>query len=134
MALLRVAVGALALLLAGCGDAGGRGSERQTIMSDHGLLRIEVRPTPDPPVRGDNVVQLVITNAAGAPVDGLQLDAQPWMPAHGHGTSVIPTVTAQGGGQYQLDHVYLYMAGTWELRLAFTGTESDTATPAFSVP
>jgi len=104
------------------------------MMTDHGLLHLDVLPTPDPPIRGDDVVVVAVTDANGAPVDGLALDAQPWMPSHGHGTSVMPTVTPQGGGRYRIDHVYLYMAGTWELRLSFSGTESDTATPAFDIP
>ena len=124
-----------ALLLAACGsDAGTRASQHQTIKSDHSLLHVDVLPAPDPPVRGSDTIDLSITNAAGAPVDGLQIDAQPWMPAHGHGTSVTPTLVAQGGGRYQLENVYLYMAGTWELRLTFSGPETDTATPTFDIP
>jgi YtkA-like protein len=124
-----------ALIFAAC-DSGGstRTSQHQTIMSDHSLFHVDVLPTPDPPIRGTDNVILSITDAAGAPVDGLQIDAQPWMPAHGHGTSVVPTLSAQGGGRYQLQNVYLYMAGTWELRLTFSGPESDTATPTFDIP
>jgi hypothetical protein len=98
------------------------------------MLHLDVMPTPDPPVRGDVSVDLVITDSAGGPVDNLQVAAQPWMPSHGHGTSVVPTVMALGGGHYRIDHVYFYMAGTWELRLTFSGRENDTATPAFSIP
>jgi YtkA-like len=126
---------AICFALVACGsDPASRPSERQTMMTDHGLLHLDVLPTPDPPIRGDDVVEVAVTDANGAPVDGLTLDAQPWMPSHGHGTSVVPTVTPEGGGRYRIDHVYLYMAGTWELRLSFSGTESDTATPAFDIP
>ena len=111
-----------------------RSSQHQTIMSDHALLHIDVLPAPDPPIRGTDTIDLVVTDGAGAPIDSLQIAAQPWMAAHGHGSSVIPTVTPQGGGRYQLTNVYLYMAGTWELRLTFSGSESDTATPIFDIP
>jgi YtkA-like protein len=126
---------AICFALVACGsDPASRPSEHQTMITDHGLLHLDVLPTPDPPIRGDDVVEVAVTDANGAPVDGLTLDAQPWMPSHGHGTSVVPTVTPEGGGRYRIDHVYLYMAGTWELRLSFSGTESDTATPAFDIP
>jgi hypothetical protein len=135
VALVRLSFALIFVSLGACAsDPGNRPSERQTIMSDHGLLRIDVVPTPDPPIRGDDSIDVLITDATGAPVENLQLAAQPWMPSHSHGTSVMPTITAQGGGHYRIDHVYFYMAGTWELRLTFSGMESDTATPAFSIP
>lgn len=128
-------VAACAFLFVACGgDASPRTSQHQTILSDHQLLHVDVLPAPDPPIRGTDTVDLAITDASGAPVDGLQITAQPWMAAHGHGTSVTPTLAAQGGGHYQLENVYLYMAGTWELRLTFAGPESDTATPTFDIP
>jgi hypothetical protein len=123
------------LLLAACGsDAGTRTSQHQTLLSDHSLFHVDILPAPDPPVRGTDTIDLSITNASGAPVEGMQIAAQPWMPAHGHGTSVVPMLAEQGGGRYQLQNVYLYMAGTWELRLTFSGQESDTATANFDIP
>ena len=126
--------------LAACGsDAGGvranfPAAPQQMIVSDHGVLHIAVRTAPDPPIRGDNRVRLDVTDAAGMPIDGLDLTMQPWMPAHSHGTSVTPAVAPQSGGVYEVDNVYLYMAGTWQLRLSFSGTETDTATPVFDIP
>ena len=131
---MRFAIASVLLFAACGGDAGTHASQHQAIVSDHSLLHIDLLPAPDPPIRGSDTIDLSITDGSGAPVDGLQIAAQPWMPAHGHGTSVTPTLAAQGGGRYQLQNVYLYMAGTWELRLTFSGPESDTATPTFDIP
>ena len=80
-------------------------------------------------------MRLDLTDAAGGgPVDGLTVSVQPWMPAHGHGTSIVPSVMPMGSGAYEIDDVYLYMAGTWQVRIAFSGTESDTAVPSFDIP
>src|SRR5262245_32592474 len=86
-----------------------------TMASEQSKLVIEVRTAPaQPPERGVNSVQLLITDMNGVPQDGIDLTSKPWMPAMGHGSAVEPTVTARGKGTYVLDNVYLYMAGHWE--------------------
>lgn len=105
------------------------------ITSDEGKLTIEVRTGPaQPPVRGRSDVQLTVRDAQGAFVDGLSLDATPWMPAMGHGTSVEPVPVGHGDGLYSLRNVSLYMAGRWEVRTKFSGVVMDSATPVFDVP
>jgi len=130
-----------AALAAACGGASGSESASFPVAplfvlpSDGMTLSIEVRTAPDqPPQRGVASVELVVNDAMGAPIDGLDVMALPWMPSMGHGTSVAPTVTAQGKGTYVLDSVYLYMPGHWELRTSFSGTVNDRATPSFDVP
>jgi hypothetical protein len=145
----RVAV-ALALAVAGC-SSGGReqgggsgagsgapptfpGDPLTTTPTDTGSLRIDVRTSPQPPVRGTIGVELAITNAAdGTPVDGLTLDVKPWMPSMGHG-SAVPSVTAEGAGKYLVTDVYLYMPGLWQLQTKLSGPVADNATPSFDVP
>jgi hypothetical protein len=128
-------------LVSACGGARApeSASFRETplavVPSDDMMLSIEVRTLPDqPPERGVASVQLVVKDAAGMPVDGLDVAALPWMPSMGHGTSISPMSSAQGKGTYRLDNVYLYMPGHWELRTSFSGTVDDSATPAFDVP
>jgi hypothetical protein len=105
-----------------------------TATSDSSALVLAVRTSPQPPSRGTNEVQLTVTQASdGAPVDGLTLDVEPWMPAMDHGTST-PTVTPQGGGVYLVTEVYLYMPGVWELRTSISGSVTDHATPQLTVP
>jgi hypothetical protein len=103
----------------------------ETISSASGGYRIEVRTSPQPPTTGVLAVELRVRDAKGAPVDGLTIAATPVMPAHTHGASVRPSVTAKGGGVYVLDDVSLFMAGKWELRTKLTtasGEEDATIT------
>jgi hypothetical protein len=131
-----------ALSAVGCGAAAPEDSGPPVFPADaltvasstSGSLRVEVRTDPQPPVRGAIRGQLFIADATGAGVDGLDVTVLPWMPAHGHGTSVSPGVTAQGGGLYLVDQLYLYMAGTWELRTTISGALDDAAVPALEVP
>jgi hypothetical protein len=106
----------------------------QTIASDSGALTIAVRYAPDPPTAGDDAAQLTITDASGAAVTGLDLTVVPWMPAHGHGTSVDPTVTETAPGVFLASSLYLFMPGTWELRMTIGGTVDDTAKTSFDIP
>jgi hypothetical protein len=104
------------------------------VTSDQGRLAIEVRTGPSqPPGRGETDVKLVVRDAAGQLVDGLDIEVTPWMPLMGHGTSVTPAVSGGGAGTYFLRTVSMYMPGVWELRTTFSGTVMDTATPVFEV-
>jgi hypothetical protein len=42
------------------------------------------------------------------------------MPDHQPGTSVVPGVTAQSGGNYQISPLYLFMSGYWEITVNLT--------------
>ena len=55
------------------------------------------------------------------------------MPAMGHGTTVVPSVSPAGEGVYDLSNVYLYMAGQWQLRTSMSGGASDSAAPDLMV-
>ena len=106
----------------------------QMVTSDSGALTIAVRFAPDPPTAGEDAAQLVFTDATGAPVAGLDLSVVPWMPAHGHGTSVNPTVTETEPGVFVASPLYLFMPGSWELRMTTAGTVDDTAKASFEIP
>ena len=102
--------------------------------SDAGGLHIELRAAPDPLVRGQNVVEISVHDSSGLPVDGLTLSLLPWMPSHGHGTSVRPAITPTGEGVFIANPLYLFMAGQWELRMTFEGGIHDTATAIVDIP
>ena len=110
-----------------------------TITSDSGKLHVDVRTSPSqPPTRGQQSVQLVITDETGAPQTGLALDTTPWMPAMGHGASVTPSVSETTPGTYMIADVDMFMPGTWELRTtiaeADSGTSADHVAPSFQIP
>jgi hypothetical protein len=130
-------VGAVAL--AACGGGGGPplsfpATALQTLASGSGSLQIEVRTSPQPPVRGVDAAQYTVTDAQHAPVLHLGLQVTPWMPDMGHGSSIVPTVEEQGNGVYVLTDVDLAMPGAWQLRTTFTGSVSDSVAPQFQIP
>lgn len=89
---------------------------------------------PAPPARGTNTWTLSITDAAGAPQTGATVNVTPFMPDHGHGTSVVPTVTAQGN-DYAIANLYLFMPGVWRVTIDATANgATDSAVFMFCVP
>jgi ABC-type glycerol-3-phosphate transport system substrate-binding protein len=103
--------------------------------SESGDLTIEIRTWPaQPPPRGLDAVEYRITGKDGAPVDGLQIDVLPWMPAMGHGASVSPSVTATGDGRYRIDDVDFFMPGQWVLHTSIAGGSTDGVVPEFQIP
>jgi hypothetical protein len=129
--------------LLGCGVDAGAPSDSgsaagspldETLPSDGGHWQINIRSDPPVPRKGTLDVTYLVTDAAGAPVDGLVLQVLPWMPAHGHGTSASVAVTPLGNGAYLASPVYLYMAGHWELQTEIAGDVSDSVVPTIDIP
>jgi hypothetical protein len=105
-----------------------------TVQSESGAVSIEVRTAPtQPPGRGLVTVDYLITGADEMPLDGVELQVVPWMPAMGHGASDEPLVEAQGEGHYQLSKVSLFMPGSWELRTKIAGPVEDSAIITFQI-
>jgi hypothetical protein len=130
-------VGAAAL--AACGGGGAPpvsfpATALQTLASSSGLLQIEVRTSPQPPLRGVDAAQYTVADAQHAPVLHLAIAVVPWMPDMGHGSAITPTVTEQGNGVYVLTDVDLAMPGAWQLRTTFSGAVADSVTPQFQIP
>lgn len=139
---MRSVLVSLAAILVGCAAAGPGagppefdGAPVAILASDSGRLVVSVWTWPAPLSRGVDAVRLRIADAAGAPVDGAAVTATPWMPAHGHGTSVEPSVTPGGDGVYDVDDVLFYMDGRWELRtrIDVPGADADTLVATFDV-
>jgi hypothetical protein len=111
-----------------------------TVASASGQLSIDLWWSPQQPTVGYDATQLAITDAAGAPVTGLTLTVVPFMPAHGHGASVEPTVSESAPGVYVATPLDFFMAGHWELMTAISrsgdggGTIDDSALPTVDVP
>jgi len=132
---------ALAVTLSACSGppTAGTGEFPQepllALTSESGALQVEVRTLPDqPPTRGDVSMQLAISDVqTGEPAAGLQLQVLPWMPAMGHGTSIQPTLFESAPGIYQLDHLVLFMPGTWQIRTELQGVVSDHVVPTLEI-
>lgn len=120
------------------------GAPATTVASASGGLSIDVWWSPAQPIVGYDATQLAISDDNGAPVSGLSLSIVPWMPAQGHGPSVLPTVMEVSPGTYVAAPIDFFMAGQWELRTAITSAADgggadgaiidDTAKPTVNVP
>jgi hypothetical protein len=123
---------ALALVvLTACGGGAAPGSalvfaaEPSQVVRTEGGIELAVFELADRAVaRGVNTVRVVPSAAVGT------LAVTPWMPVMGHGSSVTPTVEAEGGG-FVVTELYLAMPGRWELRCDVG--ERDHATLAFDI-
>ncbi len=103
--------------------------------SENGAFHVEVRTAPaQPPTRGEATIEYRVTGDDGKPRDGLTLTVVPWMPDMGHGASVAPVVTAEGGGRYVVSGVEMFMPGRWEMRTTIAGATQDHVTPTFQIP
>ena len=59
---------------------------------------------------------LVVTSAAGSPVEGATISVDGGMPAHDHGLPTQPRVTRElSAGRYLLEGMRFHMAGAWEI-------------------
>lgn len=110
------------------------GSSAQTVTSASGQLTIAVRWSPSVPLRGSDAAELTFLDVAGNPVDGLDVSIVPWMPAHGHGTSVQPGIMPTAPGVQVATPLYLFMSGEWQLRMTITGAMDDTAIATVEIP
>ena len=85
--------------------------------STAGMKVTLVSSDPAPPIRGTNNWSLKVENAPG------EITVVPFMPDHGHGTSVKPTVEAAGPGAWNVKNLYFFMPGVWRVTIA-SGTDN----------
>lgn len=147
----RLTVASAAILVAGCGQPSAPtaptlvfpGAPALMVASASGQLSIDLWWSPPQPTVGYDATQLAITDTSGAPVTGLTLTIIPWMPAYGHGASVVPTVSETAPGIYVATPLDFFMAGNWELMTAISrdagdagsaGAIDDSADPTLEVP
>ena len=87
--------------------------------SKSGALTITlVQADPAPPARDNNTWTIKATDATGAAIDAAALTVTPFMPDHGHGTSVRAVLTSQGDGTIKVTPLYLFMPGVWRITFA----------------
>jgi hypothetical protein len=60
---------------------------------------------------------LVVTDADGVGVPGLQLQIQGRMPEHGHGLPTAPRITEEGQGRYLVKGLSFNMPGRWVIEI-----------------
>lgn len=113
------------LALGACSSPSEPGSnDLAGVSSEKGAFLATFSPEPNPPKTGENALAISLVDAEGAAVTGAVLEVEPWMPAHGHGTSHEPVVSELGGGEYRADELDYMMPGYWELRIGVIAGES----------
>ncbi len=84
-----------------------------TRLTADGLYRVTATPTPDPPVAGENELQLTILDAdTEAPLTDASLTVEPYMPSMNHGIMGEVTISALGEGVWVAAWSYS-MPGPW---------------------
>jgi hypothetical protein len=84
-----------------------------------------VSSAPAPPRAGDNVWTVEVTLPGSEP-GGISITVDPFMPEHGHHTTVDPVVSDEGGGRFVVDPVHFQMPGFWDTTITVdTGDLSD---------
>src|SRR5262249_40017779 len=91
-------------------------------------------PAPAPPARGTDTWSMRITDAAGTTQPGLTVGVLPFMPDHGHGTSVNASVTANPDGTYTVAPLYFFMPGVWRISFWIGPNQADVGEVFFCVP
>jgi hypothetical protein len=140
----------LLLLAAACGGNSGSGDSgtvncqsdsrvfkytpNLSVTSTSGMKYILVQSDPAPPARGLDTWTLKITDSAGTPQPSLPVQIRTIMPEHGHGSSTTPVITNQGGGNYQVSQLNLFMPGVWKITFSNSAAFTDIADFWFCVP
>ncbi len=85
---------------------------------------------PNPVFKGNNAWTIQVVDKSGGPVTGASITVKPFMPDHGHGSSIIPQVTAGADpGSYDISLLNLFMPGIWTVTIVVTtGTAPSTVT------
>jgi len=113
MNLVRAFTLALAVAGAGCGSEAPSG--KRQVDSNGGGYTVMFEPTPNP-IPMNDVFDLRFTVAPkSGPSQGLSVQVDARMPAHGHGMNRVPKVTAQADGSYKAEGMLFHMPGHWEL-------------------
>jgi YtkA-like len=107
-----------------------------TVTSTSGAKKfVLVEAQPAPPARGTDTWTLRITDGAGTPLVALPVSVLPFMPDHGHGSSVGATVTAHSDGTYTAAPLYFFMPGVWRVTFASPpDQQADVAEFFFCIP
>ncbi len=99
--------------------------------SEDRLYLVDVRFNPDPPIAGDVVMTVTLTDPDDAPVTGATLTAAPFHPSMGHGISDDPVVTEGDGGEYAVAFAFS-MPGEWDIPITISAAPGEDSFQAWA--
>jgi hypothetical protein len=90
---------------------------------------------PWPILKGDNAWTVQLVDASGAPATGATFSVKPFMPDHGHGSSIIPDIEpGMGDATFTINRLNVFMPGIWQFTFTVTkGTQTDSVVVTFCV-
>jgi hypothetical protein len=110
----------------GCSDEGQNYTANMVQAGKNGKYTFTlVSASPAPPGLDTNVWTMKIVDATGAPPPLAQLEAYPFMPKMGHGSSQVPQFAANEDGTFSVSDVYLFMDGLWTVTFSVMSPETD---------
>lgn len=95
---------------------------------DQSVRVVLVASEPGPPMVGMNTWTVSVSDANDAAIADASLTVAPYMPDHGHGSPVVPTVTPNSDGTYAIAPLYFFMPGVW--RIGITVATTDASPPS----
>lgn len=107
-------------------DAGGMPYVAGMSVKGTSLELALIEASPAPPARGDNRWTVEVRKQGTTVVAPVTWTVTPFMPLHGHGSSIKAEVTAtDAAGQYRIEPLNFWMPGLWEITFGIQ-TEGDT--------
>lgn len=90
---------------------------------------------PAPPAAGSNEWEVQLIDASNGPLpNAIITKVRLWMPSHGHGSGVTPTVTPGENGKATIKALEFVMPGVWTVTVSAQNEEAtDEATFAFCI-
>lgn len=83
--------------------------------------------------KGLNTWTVKVTDGKGNPVSGAAIKVRPFMPDHGHGSSITPQIMPMAAeGTYQVGLLDFFMPGIWQETFTITPTTGPADTVVFT--
>jgi hypothetical protein len=116
---IRCLAAAILVASAGCEPSAPSGKSRQ-VTSNGGGYTVTFEPTPNPiPMNEVFDLRFTVAPKSGS-TQGLTVQVDARMPAHGHGMNRVPKLTAQPDGSTKAEGMLFHMPGHWELYFDIT--------------
>jgi hypothetical protein len=111
------------------------GFAMQQNSTEQGLYFVSIDFTGEKMKVGNNSLKLFIGDRKSkAPLKNKpDIEIVPWMPAHEHGTSVLPIIKELGKGEYSVEQVNFSMPGLWEIYVRINKGKHGEDTAVFNI-